>query len=340
MKRKNIIFAVVLMIQGVFTSAFAQNFTLPKLSYEYNALEPFIDAQTMEIHYSKHHAAYVNNLNKALAGSKFENMSLEDHLLSISRRSDVVRNNAGGHYNHSLFWEILTPEKNSKFSKEFEDAVLNTFGSLDSLKKALNQAASSRFGSGWAWLIVTPEKKLQVCSTPNQDNPLMDINPDRGIPILGIDVWEHAYYLKYQNKRGDYLSAIWNVMNWSAVSVKYMEAMKNPLLQFIEKDSWTALKEFSKLMSETFHPAENGDLTPVKDNSSQLMLKAMNLKASVIPKSFDTPEIRSAIDNLVKQTNALHKMVTKKMKDPVIKAKLFEVHDLFHKVQELCQTND
>ncbi|MES2588774.1 MAG: superoxide dismutase [Bacteroidota bacterium] len=329
--------AIFISLSTLLNFTSAQNFTLPKLNFEYKALEPFIDAQTMEIHHSKHHQAYINNLNKALVGSKFENQTLEEHLLGISRRGEVIRNNAGGHYNHSLFWEILTPEKNTKLSVELEAEIIKTFTSVDSLKKLLNQAASTRFGSGWAWLIVTPEKKLQVCSTPNQDNPLMDINPERGIPILGIDVWEHAYYLKYQNKRGDYLSAIWNVMNWKEVSTKYETALKSPLLQFLELDSWKAIKEFHKVMSETFHPAENGDLDPIKARSSELMLSALNLKSSNIPKSIDTPEMKALIDDLIKQSNSLHKMVKKKMKDAVIKAKLFEVHETFHKIQGKCK---
>lgn len=331
------LYQVIIAISSIFFGqANAQNFSLPKMEYAFNALEPFIDAQTMEIHYTKHHQAYINNLNKALTGSKFENQSLEDHLLSISRRSDAVRNNAGGHYNHSLFWEILTPKKDSKLSPELDAAIQASFANVDSLKKLMNQAAATRFGSGWAWLIVTPDKKLQVCSTSNQDNPLMDINPDRGIPILGIDVWEHAYYLKYQNKRGDYLSAIWNVINWENVSIKYAAALKSPLLTYIEKDSWKALKEFHVTMSETFHPAEQGDLEPIKTRSAELMMKAVKLKSSVVPKSFDKPEIKVAIDELVKGANALNKMINKKAKDAVIKAKLFEVHESFHKIQHLC----
>lgn len=315
----------------------AQNFTLPKLDYEYKALEPYIDAQTMEIHHSKHHQAYVTNLNKAVAGTKFENQSLEDHLLGVSRRTDVIRNNAGGHYNHTLFWEILTPKKNTRLSPELEAEIIKTFTSVDSLKKLLNQAASTRFGSGWAWLIVTPDRRLQVCSTGNQDNPLMDINPDRGIPILGIDVWEHAYYLKYQNKRGDYLAAIWNVMNWENVSAKYSTALKSPLLKYIEMDTWKALTDFHKVLAETYHPAENGNLEPIKSRSSELMMKALNMKKSTIPKSIDSPALRANIEALVKESNALHKQVKKKMKDAVIKAKLFEVHEIFHKIQEECK---
>lgn len=315
----------------------AQSFTLPKLDYEYKALEPYIDAQTMEIHHSKHHQAYVTNLNKAVVGTKFENQSLEDHLLGVSRRTDAIRNNAGGHYNHTLFWEILTPKKNTQLSAELEAEIKNTFTSVDSLKKLLNQAASTRFGSGWAWLIVTPDRKLQVCSTANQDNPLMDVNPDRGIPIIGIDVWEHAYYLKYQNKRGDYLAAIWNVMNWENVSAKYSAALKSPLLKYLEMDNWKALNDFHKVMAETYHPAENGNLEPIKSRSSELMMKALNMKKSTIPKSIDSPALRANIEELVKESNALHKLVKKKMKDAVIKAKLFEVHEAFHKIQEECK---
>ena len=333
MKKKLTLIPACLLFLGLQ----AQNFTLPKLDYDYKALEPHIDAQTMEIHHSKHHQAYVTNLNKAVSGTKFENQTLEDHLLGVSRRSDAIRNNAGGHYNHSLFWEILTPKKNTQLSAELEAEIKNTFTSLDSLKKLLNQAASTRFGSGWAWLIVTPDRKLQVCSTANQDNPLMDINPDRGIPILGIDVWEHAYYLKYQNKRGDYLAAIWNVVNWESVSAKYTEALKSPLLKYMELDTWKALKDFHKVLAETYHPAESGDLGPIKMYSSDLMLNALNMKTTTIPKSIDSPELRAHIDALVKESNALHKLVKKKMKDAVIKAKVFEVHEIFHKIQEECK---
>ncbi|MCE3294315.1 MAG: Superoxide dismutase [Crocinitomicaceae bacterium] len=333
MKKSAALFAITILA----LAAQAQNFTLPRLAYDYKALEPHIDAQTMEIHHSKHHQAYVTNLNKAVAGTKFEGQSLEDHLLGISRRSDAIRNNAGGHYNHSLFWEILTPKKNTKLSAELENEINATFTSVDSLKKLLNQAASTRFGSGWAWLIVTPDRKLQVCSTGNQDNPLMDINPDRGIPIIGIDVWEHAYYLKYQNKRGDYLTAIWNVVNWDEVSEKYAEALKSPLLKYMELDTWKVLKEFHKVLAETYHPAEEGNLDPIKTRSSELMMNALNMKTSTIPKSIDTPELRKHIEALVKESNALHKLVKKKMKDAVIKAKLFEVHEIFHKIQEECK---
>jgi len=211
------------MIALISTSAFGQ-FTQAPLPYAYDALEPFVDAQTMEIHYSKHHAGYVNNLNKALKEAGMENNSdMNAILANMSKYSTAIRNNAGGHYNHNLFWNVLTPNKNTKLSSELAAAIETTFGSMEAFKTQLTQAAATRFGSGWAWLVVTPENKLVICSTPNQDNPLMDDAPIKGTPIFGIDVWEHAYYLKYQNKRGDYLQAIWSVVNWDEVSRLYAQ---------------------------------------------------------------------------------------------------------------------
>jgi superoxide dismutase len=219
---KNIKCLVVFLL--VTLSASAQ-FTQKALPYAYNALEPFIDAQTMEIHYSKHHAAYVKNLNAALTGTAAEKLSINEIFAKVSTLSPAVRNNAGGHYNHELFWSVLTTEKNTKMSTELENAINDTFGSLDKLKEKLNAAGASRFGSGWAWLVMTREGKLVVTSTANQDNPLMDVAEVKGTPIFGIDVWEHAYYLKYQNKRADYLSALWNVVNWTEISNRYKAAL-------------------------------------------------------------------------------------------------------------------
>ena len=197
--------------------------TVPALNYEFSALEPHIDAMTMQIHHDKHHQAYVDNLNKALAGTEGENKSLTDLITAISQYPAAVRNNGGGHYNHSLFWEILS-NNGSQPSAALAEAITKAFGSVDALKEKMNAAGTTRFGSGWAWLIVK-DGQLEVCSTPNQDNPLMDIAEVKGTPILGIDVWEHAYYLKYQNKRPDYLKAIWNVINWAEVSKRYEEAL-------------------------------------------------------------------------------------------------------------------
>ena len=220
---KNIKLLVATLLVTLTASA---QFTQKALPYAYNALEPFVDAQTMEIHFSKHHAGYVKNLNAALAGTGDEKLSLNEILAKVSTMSTAVRNNAGGHYNHELFWSVLTPDKNTKISAELEKAVNETFGNVEGLKEKLNAAGASRFGSGWAWLVVTKEGKLVVSSTPNQDNPMMDNAEVKGTPIFAIDVWEHAYYLKYQNKRGDYLAALWSVVNWVEVSKRYKEAKK------------------------------------------------------------------------------------------------------------------
>lgn len=218
---KSLIICIIATITGVFTINAQSKFELPQLGYAYDALEPVIDAQTMQIHHSKHHQTYVNNLNKALEGTAAENLSIEEIIKNISQYSTAVRNNAGGHYNHSLFWTILTPNKNTQPSERLIQAINQQFGSVDSLKKLLNNAASNQFGSGWAWLSLDKNNKLFISSTSNQDNPLMDLTEKQGRPILGIDVWEHAYYLKYQNKRGDYLLAIWDVINWDEVSKRY-----------------------------------------------------------------------------------------------------------------------
>jgi Fe-Mn family superoxide dismutase len=199
-------------------------FTLPPLPYAFDALEPHIDAQTMQIHHDKHHQAYVDNLNKAIAGTEHENKSLEELIASAGKISPAVRNNGGGHWNHSFFWEILV-KGGGQPSGKLADAINQTFGSLDALKEKVNTAGATRFGSGWAWLLVK-DGKLEVSSTPNQDNPLMDVAEVKGKPILGIDVWEHAYYLKYQNRRPEYLTNIWNVINWNKVAEHFDKASK------------------------------------------------------------------------------------------------------------------
>lgn len=193
-------------------------YTQPTLAYAFDALEPHIDAQTMQLHYTKHHGSAVETLNKSLAGIGGEDKSLEELLASVSTYPTAVRNSAGSHYNHSQFWGILGT--GTTLSGELADAIINTFSSLDGLKEKINAVGVARFGSGWAWLIVK-DGKLEVCSTPNQDNPLMDTAEVQGTPILGIDVWEHAYYLKYNNRRPDYLNAIWNVINWDEAAKRY-----------------------------------------------------------------------------------------------------------------------
>ncbi len=199
-------------------------FELPALTYAKDALEPHIDALTMEIHHDKHHATYVTNLNNALAGKEGENSSIEDICKNISAYPVAVRNNGGGHYNHTLFWEILGSNAGGAPTGELASAIDAAFGSFDEFKTQFATAGTTRFGSGWAWLVVTTDGKLAVTSTPNQDNPLMDIAEVKGTPILGMDVWEHAYYLKYQNKRPDYIAAFWNVVNWDVVASKFAAA--------------------------------------------------------------------------------------------------------------------
>lgn len=227
--KKTSIFQIMIIIMTTSTTALnAQQatgpFQLTPLPYAYNALEPYIDAQTMETHHSKHLAAYVNNLNAAIIGTDAEKMTLQEIMANTKKFDMKIRNNAGGVYNHNLYFAILSPKGGGQPTGELATAINAAFGNFDNLKTQLNNAGLTRFGSGWAWLYVTKDHKLAICSTPNQDNPLMDIAEFPGIPILAIDVWEHAYYLKYQNKRGDYLTAIWNVINWEEVSKRFAAA--------------------------------------------------------------------------------------------------------------------
>lgn len=196
-------------------------FTLPALPYAPDALEPHIDKETMLIHHGKHHQAYVDNLNKAIAGTPNEKKSLEELVENAGFLSPAIRNNGGGHWNHTFFWNSMAPKAGGAPSGKLADAITTAFGSFDAFKEKFAQAGMTRFGSGWAWLIVKKDGKLDVSSTPNQDNPLMDVAEMKGAPLLGVDVWEHAYYLKYQNKRADYLAAFWNVVNWEKVAERF-----------------------------------------------------------------------------------------------------------------------
>jgi len=201
----------------------AQEFSLPKLNYSFTSLEPVIDSVTMRVHYTKHHQGYVTNLNNALKSQSQK--SLDSILMSVSKYPTAVRNNAGGHFNHTLFWECLTPG-GKELKGDLLQEITKTYGSLDSLQKLMTTQGTTLFGSGWVWLIVNKDNKLQVITSINQDNPIMDLAPIQGTPILGIDVWEHAYYLKYQNKRADYLKNIWKIINWEFVSAKYLDQTK------------------------------------------------------------------------------------------------------------------
>jgi superoxide dismutase, Fe-Mn family len=196
----------------------------PALPFSYDALEPYIDAKTMEIHYDRHHRAYFNNYVNAVKGTLLENLPLEKVFATVSTAGDAVRNNGGGFYNHTIFWNNLG-KGSSGPSSELSMAINQAFGSIDKFRETFNNAGKTRFGSGWAWLYLTADKNLAIASTPNQDNPLMDLSPVKGIPLLTLDVWEHAYYLKYQNKRADYIDAFWNVVNWNEVNRRYKEAI-------------------------------------------------------------------------------------------------------------------
>lgn len=199
-------------------------FQLPELGYAYDALEPHIDARTMEIHHSKHHNGYTTKLNAAIEGTDLEGQSIEDILTNLDMSNGAVRNNGGGFYNHSLFWTVMNPEDRGYLSGELKDAIEAEFGSKDAFIEAFSKAAATQFGSGWAWLCVHKGGKIEVCSTPNQDNPLMPGVSCGGTPILGLDVWEHAYYLNYQNRRPDYIDAFFKVINWNEVERRYAEA--------------------------------------------------------------------------------------------------------------------
>jgi superoxide dismutase, Fe-Mn family len=198
------------------------SFKLPDLPYAHNALEPHIDTQTMEIHHGKHHAAYTTNLNNAIEGTPLAGKSIEDILTNLDLNNMAVRNNGGGYFNHCLFWEIMSPNGGGNPTGEIAEAINNTFGSFESFKETFAKAAATRFGSGWAWLCVHKGGAIEICSSANQDNPLMPTIGCGGYPVLGLDVWEHAYYLKYQNKRPDYIAAFWNVVNWSEVNKRFL----------------------------------------------------------------------------------------------------------------------
>ncbi|HSW61231.1 MAG TPA: superoxide dismutase [bacterium] len=225
----SVIFAVVLLTTITLVSDQKKDekkgseapFVQPELPYAYDALEPYIDAKTMEIHYTKHHAGYTANLNNAAKGTKYCKMPIEQVLNEMDMNNFPLRNNAGGYYNHNLFWEIMGPKKGGKPTGELAKAIDKSFGSFDKFKAEFSKAGATQFGSGWAWLNVEKDKKLSICATPNQDNPLMPGTNCKGKPILALDVWEHAYYLKYQNKRGDYIDAFFSVINWDKVSEKF-----------------------------------------------------------------------------------------------------------------------
>ena len=220
------IISVGLLLTSLCLNLSAQHILSP-LPYAYDALEPFFDKQTMEIHHDKHHAAYVNNLNTAIKGTDLEKLTLNQLMYSISKYSPLIRNNAGGHFNHTMFWEILIAHENSSTpSTKLQAAIIKEFGSMEKFKELFSESATKKFGSGWVWLVIQSDNKLVITSTSNQDNPLMDIAEIKGVPILCLDIWEHAYYLKYQNKRADYIKSFWEIVNWNEVSTRFEGGVK------------------------------------------------------------------------------------------------------------------
>jgi len=332
---KSLLIAFVATLVFTETAKTQQAFTLPQLPYSFEALEPVIDKETMQIHHGKHHNGYITNLNAAIQGTDAMNMSLVEILKNISKFSTGIRNNAGGHYNHTLFWTILTPQKTTMPSARLKTAIEKQFGGLDSLRMVMNKAGLTQFGSGWVWLCVDEKKQLFVVSTANQDNPLMDVVDKRGTPILGIDVWEHAYYLNYQNKRADYLNNIWQIINWDEVSRRYDELV--PKGKF---EDWPELLKFHEVMSQTFHPMEKGDLAPIRSRSGELVSRAEALHNSQIPTEFDSKKVKDAVKKLAANSKKLDKLVKSKASDKAITKALTDLHDVFHTIVGLCSDEE
>ena len=308
----------------------ADAFTLPELPFDFAALEPHIDEQTMRIHHGKHHAAYVANLNKAVTGSRFEGMSIRRILNLLQPDELAVRNNGGGHANHTLFWKLLTPAEGDAPSPELAQAIDRSFGSMDQLKTQLLQAGMDRFGSGWAWLAMSSQGELFISSTPNQDSPLMNlVVPRPGYPLIGIDVWEHAYYLHYQNRRKDYLEAVWQLINWNTVNQQFQSA-QHPFIV------WSDLDRFHDVMSATFHPMEEGNLAPIRARSGELSEEAKLLSRASVPAQFAKPGLSDGLARLRKDSASLHKLVQRGGSDDEVKSALTALHDVFHEVIGLC----
>ncbi|GAB4426803.1 MAG: hypothetical protein OHK0039_44920 [Bacteroidia bacterium] len=308
----------------------ADAFTLPDLPFDYQALEPHIDEQTMRIHHGKHHAAYVANLNKAVAGSRLEGLSIRRVLNLLQPDELAIRNNGGGHANHSLFWKLLQPVVGATPDPDLAQAIDRSFGSMDQLKTQLLQAGMDRFGSGWAWLAMSSQGTLFISSTPNQDSPLMSqVVPQPGYPLIGIDVWEHAYYLKYQNRRKDYLEAVWQLLNWSTINQQYKTA-QHPFVV------WSDLDRFHDVMSSIYHPMEEGDLGPVKTRSGELAQEAKLLSRAAVPAQFAKASLSEGLARLRKDSASLHKLVQRGGSDDDIKTSLEALHDVFHQVIGMC----
>ena len=331
-----------LLIVNLFLfSMFSQVQVLPKLRTAYSDYDPLIDSTTMITHHSVFHKNYIDCLNKSLKGTKKMNEALNDILLNISYyKNKSIRYNAGGHYNHSLYWEILKPNSSNNISEALSNQIIKDFISLDLLKQEMKSAVKSQIGSGWVWLIISPKGKLMVTSTQNEDNPIMDVVKERGVPVIGIDNWEHAYYLKHKQNKEDYFNAIWKLIDWEIVSEKFIKAIGSDVFESIKTDNWPELKVYKDIMSHTYHAAENGDLNALRSLSKEFMLYSIYLRNSKIPNEFKDDKTIKALIKLQKQSLEIHELCLNNESDKVLLKKMLEAHDTFHLIQGVCVHHD
>ncbi len=306
----------------------AQKHTLPKhLSYE--ALEPMLDSLSMYIHINSYHKKYVDQLNKSVIGTADSNANLTQLLIHSSKLSDLTRHSCGGHYNHSLFWDILTTNTSLKPSDALNAEIVKSFYSVDSMKTLIIQSATRIFGSGWVWVIVTPDKKLQITTTINEENPLMDkFGIIRGMPILCIDLWEHAYFLRYQGNKKEYLQSVLKLLDWDAISKKYSFAKESEALSKIEKSvDWPAFLRFQHTLKGLYMNIEKGEMLPIKAGSANILALAKALDSEPIPTEFATEPIKGAIKNILVACTQLNDVVVKKGTDAQVKEKFVTIKD-------------
>jgi len=341
MKSVNIKLISLLALLAISFSFASQTHKLPELNNGYSKYNDFIDSHTMKIHHLEHHQSYVNKLNKSLHGTIKENESLNSILLNISFFKNVdIRYNAGGHYNHSLFWDILNPNASKEIDPQFQKVINQSFSNFEGLEKEMKSALLNQIGTGWIWLIVSPKGKLLVTSTSNEDNPIMDVVSERGVPIIGIDNWEHAYYIKYKNNKEDYFNAIWSLIDWEIISNKFIQAIESQLFENLKVDNWPELKVYKDIMSHTFHAGEDGDLNAIRSLSKDLMLNSIYLRNSNIPIEFTDDKTIKALVKLEKQSLEIHELCLNKESDKVIWKKLQSAHNTFHVIQGLCKHHD
>ena len=269
------------------------------------------------------------------------NEKLNNILLNISYYNNKsIRYNAGGHYNHSLYWEILSPNSSNKISEALSNQITKDFISLDLLKQEMKRALKAQIGSGWVWLIISPKGKLMVTSTQNEDNPIMDVVKERGVPVIGIDNWEHAYYSKYKKNKEDYFNAIWQLIDWEIVSEKFITAIGSDVFESIKMDNWPELKVYKDVMSHSYHAAESGDLNALRSLSKEFMLYSIYLRNSKIPNEFNDEKTIKALVKLQKQSLEIHELCLNNESDKVLLKKILEAHNTFHLIQGVCKHHD